>query len=292
MKLTRRNALFGVGTMVGSGSAAGLVTTGTVAQDAGEVLLDQFPPLPPELEPFAPDEDTFLTNLELEPLGTARPKKEEIEAAQKVLIEAPYAVKPHVVARYFQEVGQGSMNQTLGFDARPYVRGWPVRYNPVIINLFRATGTNPLAISGDYTAWCAAFVNWCIARGLSKTKTIDFDANGIMQRFGTELTQGTDSASSGSFRCWPRPDATAARPKPGDVIVWALNGTVSGCSLGKGHVGFFMGRTSDGRFKTLGGNQRDPSTRHFAVVEKGIGQSFQRSDGTVKLHSIRTSSIL
>lgn len=117
-----------------------------------------------------------------------------------------------------------------------------------------------------------------------------------MQPFPSALRgRGTNNASSGSFRCW----SSAARegntgtpqPRPGDVIVWAVEGTVSGCAVGKGHVGFFTGKAPDGRYKTLGGNQLDPSIRKSAVVEKLIGPSFNRSDGRCRFHSIRTVNL-
>src|SRR5437763_10958974 len=45
----------------------------------------------------------------------------------------------------------------------------PTYANPVIVAFFLATNLKP---AGDTTAWCAAFVNWCLQRaGLPTTKS-------------------------------------------------------------------------------------------------------------------------
>ncbi|NSZ17123.1 CHAP domain-containing protein [Agrobacterium vitis] len=134
-------------------------------------------------------------------------------------------------------------------EFRVYARGWPREYNPIIIELFKATGLNPLApeFDGDDTPWCAAFVNYCIARAVSKDGKLG----------PAELKRGTRSASSGSFRCFGTEVPTNTTPRIGDIAVWALEGTVNACKPGTGHVGFFAGLTNDPEhpYFILGGNQ-------------------------------------
>jgi hypothetical protein len=271
-------------TIVGVGFAKGAETEPQTEE--AEDLIYAFPGLPSEWTAYDAAPDIALTDLTAVQLGSKQPTNPEIALAQKILTESPYGSKnPIEVARYFAQIGQGGRVKGIGEDVRHYVRGWPVRYNPVIVNFFVATGTNPLALSGDYTAWCAAFINWCIARAFSPTKEIVLNDKGLMSPFPATAAKGTKSASSGSFRCWSSDNTD--NPRPGDVIVWATAGTVKGCAPGKGHVGFYSGRAPDGRYITLGGNQRDPTNNQSAVVEKRIGKSFSRSDGLVELRSIR-----
>jgi len=250
---------------------------------------DVFPPLPSDLTAFGDQPDIAATDLVIDQLGTAQPKAHEIETARRIMQGAPYGTrKPIDVARYFCSVGQGKLNATFGEDVRAYVAGWPVRYNPVIINFFKATSTQPLSIYGDGTSWCAAFVNWCIARSLMPSGDIAVDVNGIMRPLPAALLKGTNSASSGSFRCWSKAAADAGGPRVGDVLVWAQDGTLDGCKPGPGHVGFYIGRTPGGSYLSLGGNKRDPRTNHHAVVEKPIRTQFTNSEGTNTLYSIRS----
>ncbi|WP_159983312.1 MULTISPECIES: CHAP domain-containing protein [unclassified Novosphingobium] len=284
MELSRRTALGSLLATGAFGLAREVVADTPPAQD--EEISSAFPGLPNEWKAYGDNPDVAPTDLSPVPLGTGKPLPAEIEIARKIMSASPAGTKnPLDVARYFADIGGGKSVPGVDGDVRHYVRGWPVRYNPVIVNFFSATKTNPLAISGDYTAWCAAFINWCVARSLSQSKEVTLDARGLMVPFAPSVLKGTDSASSGSFRCWSQD--VRESPQPGDVIVWATQGTVNKCAPGKGHVGFYVGKALDGRFLTLGGNQRDPATNQSAVVEKRIGQKFSRSDGLVEFHSIR-----
>jgi uncharacterized protein (TIGR02594 family) len=112
----------------------------------------------------------------------------------------------------------------------------PTYANPLILWFFGATKTHP---QGDETAWCAAFVNWCLKRA------------GV---------QGTGSAASQSFlksgwghAVWrdgesDLPDAA----RPGDIAVFRTR-----YDTGHGHVGFFAGisKTRAKSIEVLGGNQ-------------------------------------
>lgn len=190
-------------------------------------------------------------------VGIARPTTQEVELATKILIAAPYGAIPGTtplkVAQYFLEVSKG----TYGAELRKFTREWPVRANPVIHHLFIATKTFP---EGDTTAWCAAFVNWCIARSLAKQPEMIGTAPGYFvnkgMAFDPAILVGTSrSAASGSFRCFPDKEGN---PAAGDLIVWQTPGTegMTKHCYGTGHVAFFLGR-ENGRYRVLGGNQRD-----------------------------------
>jgi uncharacterized protein (TIGR02594 family) len=156
----------------------------------------------------------------------------------------------------------------------------------VIIEFFRATRLNPLAPDndGDQTPWCAAFLNWCIARGHSKDGNIN----------EATLAHGTNSASSGSFRCWAN---ETKEPKPGDIVVWAEDGTVKPCErgilgIGRGHVAFYLGSGTGERLLVVGGNQRSGLPGQSGITATEIPRRFLRRrngvDVGVELNSVRT----
>lgn len=155
-------------------------------------------------------------------------------------------------------------------ELRTYTRAWPVRANPLIVELFSATDTEPL---GDTTAWCAAFVNWCIKRahtGRSDTH---------------QLLAAPESAASGKFREWARA-VNVEDASPGDIAVFEL------IAQGRphpwrGHVAFF-GALESRYVKVLGGNQFEGKPLKHAINEKLMAY-----DGSIlKLHSIRTDPSL
>src|SRR5204863_3378559 len=90
-------------------------------------------------------------------VATAPPSQAETQAAYNLLIQSPFGTTPIDVAQYFLAIGAGAY----GNEYRSYVREWPVRANPVIFHFFSSTLTKP---EGDTTAWCAAFLNWCLLR--------------------------------------------------------------------------------------------------------------------------------
>jgi uncharacterized protein (TIGR02594 family) len=242
---------------------------------------DPFPPLPVDLARSSA-EDVSDLNVASDQLGTATPTPAERRIAEEIIKDAPFNTTPYAVASYFRDVGQGSF----GAEKQPFASGWPVRYNPVIIEFFTATRLNPLDRNGvgDATHWCAAFVNWCIARALSKSGVI---ADEVLRR-------GSRSASSGSFRCWGK---STTEPQRGDIVVWAAEGTVKGCSLGSGHVAFVDELIEQPRrIRVVGGNQRDRDFNRQAVTRAVIGETFERRRGanitTIKLQSFRTAEFL
>ncbi|TIX57617.1 MAG: hypothetical protein E5V28_14570, partial [Mesorhizobium sp.] len=157
--LTRRQIVIGSSCGVSAGIVAAPPVMVASAQEAiEEQLIDAFPPLPAEMGGEKAGEDFSGLVLDLEQLGTARPAPAEIEMAQTILEASPYDTTPLLVARHFQDLAKGALNRKFGADVRHFARGWPVKYNPIIINFFKATATDPLGLDGDFTSWCAAFI--------------------------------------------------------------------------------------------------------------------------------------
>jgi uncharacterized protein (TIGR02594 family) len=82
-------------------------------------------------------------------------------------------------------------------------------------------------INDDETPWCAVFVNWVLRKaGFTQTK-------------------------SALARSFDRYGEATMSPEPGDIVVfWRVSP-----SSGKGHVGIFLGESSDNKIFVLGGNQ-------------------------------------
>jgi hypothetical protein len=250
---------------LGLAAGAALLANGSFsfAQDAlGEVqLISQLPPLPDDLagqadSPPAPYDQTAL-------VSTARPKMEEIKAADSILRKSPFGVPPIEIAQYFLAIGAGAY----GADLRQYAREWPIRANPLIFHFFSATTTKP---EGDTTAWCAAFMNWCLLRARATDADEigrspgDFSMSG--KPFSTEnLTKhSTNHASSGSFRCW----AETTNPKRGELAVFKNAGTdaMTRSCRGTGHVAFYLEVPRPGWVRVLGGNQTQAGSNGAVTV--------------------------
>lgn len=244
--------------------------------------------------------------------GRETPEHAAFAIAQVIMQSAPYKCRPIDVAEYFERITKGDPEvldlireqlpeepdlpeeQRLRTKVGPHFgRGWDRVYNPVIIDLFNATWTNPLAadLAGDATHWCAAFANWCIMR--SRAEQPEHVLN---QRFPVDLrTFATMSASSGSFRCWGRKLEQGEEPAYGDVVVWRRwDSEEIDCVTtreGRGHVGFVLrvekGATSEQDvIVTLGGNQWDPERRKTGAV---FTQRLRHTSASRVLHSFRTA---
>jgi uncharacterized protein (TIGR02594 family) len=183
-------------------------------------------------------------------LGTTPATAQEVQMADAILAKAPIGPTPFDVALYFLAVGKGDVNP----EWKPYVKGWPTRWNPVIVRFFEATGTKP---EGDVTAWCAAFVNWC-AKQAGKQ-------------------QLTGSASSGSFRSF---SVETAKPSLGDLVVFKRT---TPSQTPRGHVAFFVQDGGD-RVYVLGGNQIEGKERCHMISKRWI----PKKSGLLTLHSYRT----
>lgn len=157
-------------------------------------------------------------------LGRQPASDPEVETARQLIASTPVGPLPVDVASYLLSVGNG----TKGEAWQPYLKAWPVRWNPLIVAFFTATNTVP---EGDATAWCAAFINWCFKQA------------------GKGLATG--SASSGSFRVFGTSTST---PSPGDIVVFERTNPKTEDETHQGHVGFFV-KDNGVEVDVLGGNQ-------------------------------------
>jgi hypothetical protein len=306
LKIHRRRLLLASGALTGSMMSTSWI--GAYAQTAVSEILTPIPGLLPGMDDDEPE--TASPDLDPTKLGTQTPPTEQQQEAALILAGVPRRVRPYDVALYFLSVAKGQAKDANGNtrpDWAPYARGWPRIYNPVIVEFFHHMGISVLSRnqSGDETHWCAAFVNFCIAASQAQAG----------QNPSVARQQGTRSASSGSFRCFgtevysgPASDggkSDKSAPKRGDIIVWALDGTVHGCEFGQGHVAFFEEFLPDGRIQILGGNQTPPRNMQnvpgegprsgaITLARKPEREATTR-DGRPRvslLHSIRTSAIL
>jgi uncharacterized protein (TIGR02594 family) len=189
-------------------------------------------------------------------LGDRPPLNSEERIAKAIITASPAGPTPFDVAHFFLEVSEGNR----GSQWQPYAQGWPVRWNPVIVNFFQATKTTP---QGDLTSWCAAFVNWCF--------------------FRTGKGVATDSASSGSFRSF---GTETSKPLPGDIVVFKRTHPDSDTDM-HGHVGFFVAFSSD-QIIVLGGNQIEKHPQSHKISSKQIA----KNGPVLTLQSFRTDSRL
>jgi uncharacterized protein (TIGR02594 family) len=189
-------------------------------------------------------------------LGNRPPRNAEERIAKAIILKAPVGPTPIDVAEYFVAIAKGEY----GKSWQPYAQGWPIRWNPVIVNLFQVTGTKP---EGDLTPWCAAFVNWCFHRS----------GKGFATR----------SASSGSFRAF---GAETSTPRIGDIVVFRRTNP-DGQNDRRGHVGFFVADHGI-EVEVLGGNQIDRHDGCHMVSSKLLA----KAGGVLTLHSYRTDKSL
>ena len=177
--------------------------------------------------------------------GTREPTSGEATVAGRILEHAP-ATTPLDIMLYFERL------KIVNRDLEAYNAGWRERWNPVIVAFFRETETVP---SGDTTPWCAASLNWALAR--------------------CGYRGGTGSASSGSFRDVP---GKTRHPVPGDIAVFGATDPKS-YKAGMGHVCLFLAQTRD-HVLVLGGNQKNVFG-HQAICRKWLA----KRDDVRQLHS-------
>jgi uncharacterized protein (TIGR02594 family) len=212
---------------------------------AGALIGGRLTALRAEEEELAEDFSGPLPNTFL---GTEAPRDSEERKADEILAAAPDAGPPFRIADYFDKLPDTH-----------YKEGWPDRWNPVIVDFFKATNTRP---RGDTTAWCAAFLNWCLQRA-----NLDFP----------------DNASSSAFRHWK---TATDDPQLGDIVVY-VEADRARADEGKGHVGLFAGFAPDGHVLTLGGNQISKTRHHMISVKALPGKGSH--GGVLELHSFRTA---
>ena len=258
MLIDRRSILSGIAsiTFVRSVNAQLAIDWAALANEDTEA-----PAIPEALKDYANEPSLSGPITDFQPFGTHPPKPEEEVLAKKVLDGAPTNCRPIDVALYFLDVAAGKY----GLDLRPYVTAWPVRWNPVIVKFFTATSTTP---SGDTTAWCAAFVNFCLIQAAIGRVPVNGAAD------------PTFSAASSSFRSWSTKIdvAKGETPKPGDVVVFRNKS-----SPGHGHVGFVIAEDTNS-ILVLGGNQFEGSPVRHTVNRKRLA----KDGGVLGWHSYRT----
>jgi uncharacterized protein (TIGR02594 family) len=171
---------------------------------------------------------------DLRPFGTQPAKSDEVAKADALLLAAPRQKLPLDVMKYLEALPDENV------DNEAYNGGWRVRWNPLIVRFFTETKTTP---AGDTTAWCAASLNWVLARcGLHRT----------------------ESASSGSFRA---SEGLTDNPHAGDIVVF-VSKDPDEARVGHGHVGLFLEQNAS-EILVLGGNQKN-KFGHHAVCRKWI----------------------
>ena len=248
-------------------AASGLPSFAQQSEEAEVQILGELPPLPKDLTNLAGTPPAPY--VAVDPVGTVRPSDDEIRQAYDILVGSPFGpgkVAPIHVAQYLLNIANG----VHGEEKRPFAREWPIRANPLIFQIFASTGTKP---EGDTTAWCAAFVNWCILRSHAKTADEIGKSPGGFSRTGRPFPAenlqnfSTNNASSGSFRCW----AETASPQYGDIAVFKNPGTedLTPVCRGSGHVAFVLeypGPRGAGWARLLGGNQSEKGSNGAVTV--------------------------
>lgn len=111
-------------------------------------------------------------------------------------------------------------------------------HDPAIVSYLASTSIGP-EYHKDETAWCSAFVNWCI------------EQSGL---------QGTNGANA---RSWVEYGDAVEVPEQGDIVVFWREHPNSAF----GHVGFFLDEDDD-HIQLLGGNQTKPESGLGAVCIK------------------------
>jgi uncharacterized protein (TIGR02594 family) len=187
------------------------------------------------------------------------PTDESWSEVDRLLRDAPSGATPYDVASYFLTSIPPRFQQAWPEPDLAH----PTFANPLIVRFFLSTRTIP---EGDTTAWCGAFVNWCL------------------QRVGVA---GTRSAGSQSFADWGEAawsSSDGAQPvgaRRGDIAVFRRQSNPT-----HGHVAFFQGldASRQNRIEVLGGNQfKAQSPLHVINVES------LRVDADLELIAIRTS---
>jgi uncharacterized protein (TIGR02594 family) len=217
-----------------------------------------FAPLTASTEPIPPDSPDYYSAFipVLRPLGTNSPDDQEVYKGDQLVLGSPIGSPPLETMKYFADI------TATNSQGEVYNAGWRYRWNPVVVRFFECGAMTP---SGDETAWCAACLNWVLAR------------SGYV---------GTCSSSSSSFRCVGK---ETNDPNPGDIVVFR-NRDEQLARAGRGHVGLFMSKTGTS-ITVLGGNQK--KTGHHAVCVQVIDDriplvfhSFRSVDSLVRLSDI------
>jgi len=104
--------------------------------------------------------------------------------------------------------------------------------NPRILEYLHSTSLGDVEASRDSTAWCSAFVNWCVERA---------------------GYAGTDSARARDWAHWGQ---ALVAPRRGCIAVFRRPCSSKDKKKSCGHVAFFIDEIGNG-VRVLGGNQGD-----------------------------------
>ncbi|WP_250490889.1 TIGR02594 family protein [Caballeronia sp. INML2] len=251
------------------GMAAGVLAHAVLTRESGAVP-EQIGSTQPTEFPEGKRVPTVQEILDSMPRfqGTKPAYMEEVEKGKAIVAGCVSGVSPLEVAQYFEQLRTGAFDDQFGADSSLYAQEWPIRANPVIVGFFDATTYRTPA--GDQTAWCAAFVNWCVSQA-------------------NKSNRATASAASSSFRNWGTETDT---PVAGDIVVFKHKRESD-----KGHVAFFVGKAANG-VVVLGGNQM-PLTRRlpggtYEVRNTGEVNTkvFPLVGKDLDFHSFRTHPVL
>lgn len=263
----------------GAALAAMPVVAATPVLATEGVDLTGLPPLPPDVAQFdsknVGDLNDYSPNR-----GTAKPSGQQ-EAVAKAIVAMSPTTKggrtafPYEIALYFLSVATDqdgtSPDNKFSKDWPGYMRAWPlgntVPANPLISEeFFSAVKYTPV---GDTTAWCSAFMNWCVKRSANPALTIKPKGNPAALSwtdYGNGITFKRGSAA-------PR----GGVPKLGDLVVFRDVG-----SKVHGHVAFFKELRGD-RIRFFGGNHLEGKPVRHVISEKEL----PLWGSVLEIHSIR-----
>jgi len=198
----RRKLLVALGLVPASGFAISNASAEAQLCEAAQQLGFRMPPQKLDISALS-------AGVSVEPLRT-----KEVAQALQILFSTPGDGRPISIA------GALARLEAKNNDSEKYLyrEEWPLkkRANPLICSFWGTTLSFPP--KGDQTAWCAAFMNYCLVR------------SGYV---------GTDSGSSGSFRSLiDKPVDSGKEPETGDITVFRIAGADG--DLGQGHVGFYV----------------------------------------------------
>lgn len=294
---TRRGLLLSSAAALG-----GLVTTGAWSQDQssdGGTDVGSVAPLPPGMTDSGDDLNDFYTDRgALEP-DIKQKRKAQSLADYVAAWKGTRKLRPFDVASFMIAVAQGQIKdggkapdgtrlsdvkdddgKTLPIDTEwaGYTRAWPLNAaaNPLIRDhFFTTTNLDP---TGDETAWCSAYMNWCFQVAWARRS----DAG--------SLPAGTHSAASSSWRTWKATEnkITFARnsnvpkggtPREGDIVVFADVDDDT-----HGHVALFKALEGS-NIRFIGGNHLEGKPTKHVISEKVLPLWGK----VLEIHSVHTN---
>lgn len=197
--------------------------------------------------------------------GTNPASAPEDKRARQILEAAPKGKSLIETATYFANLTE--KNDKGWF----YNAQWPntpgAHWNPVLIGFYQHTSMSNKQIfaGGDTTAWCAAFMNWCLLQSGYKPTA-------------------SNSAMSGAYRDYGNARKPGETAVAGDIIVFKRIDDPAEGNAGHGHVTIFLAEDSFG-YDVLGGNQK--AGKKYSSVNKS---RISKSSSILGLHSIRDIS--